>query len=179
MFFNTCINCNTSRLYLCDIMNVLNYLNNLWQHNDPFNNFLDIIWCLLVLNSGIHSLQQFRLWWHFNSLDYRLIDNNLPQNFLLHFPFNKLFILFDNLLNHLSKDLNFRLMMNFFSNFFNLIDYGSNWYISICLNLYWNLFIMNDVLGFWYFNDIGLLDDFRYVNWMQALVVLVDDFVHV
>ena len=39
-------------------------------------------------------------------------------------------------------------MMNFFLNLFNLINDGSNWDMSIGLNLYWNFLVMNVMLWF-------------------------------
>lgn len=146
LFLNWNIDSNSWRLDLSDRMKMFNNFNNLWHHNDTFNNFFDIISWGLDLNNSVIVLNKLSLAWNFKCLNFCLVDYNLSKDLFWNLFFNKVFGLVDNFFNDFLDNLDFGLMMNFFFNFFYLINECSDRNVSIGLDFNWNFFVVNVML---------------------------------
>lgn len=146
LFLNWNIDSNSWRLDLSDRMKVLDNLNNLWHHNDTFNNFFDIISWGLDLNSSVIVLNKLSLAWNFKCLNFCLVDYNLSKDLFWNLFFNKVFSLVNDFFNDFLDNLDFGLMMNFFFNFFYLINEWSYRNVSIGLDFNGNFFVVNVML---------------------------------
>lgn len=139
--------------------------NNLWQHNNTLNNFFNITCSGLKLNCCIVVLNDLSFTWNFICLDFGLIHNYFSKNLFWNLFLNKMLGFIDNFFNFFLNNLDLSLMMNFFFNFFNLINKGTNRYISIGLNFNRNLFVVNVMFWCIDFNKVRLFNIFRDMNW--------------
>ena len=179
LFLNWNIDCNSWRLNLSDRMKMFDNFNNLWHHNNTFNNFFNIISRGLNLNSSIVVLNKLCLPWNFKCFYFGLIYNNLSENFFRNFFFNKVFGLVDYFFNDFLDNFNLFLMMNFFFNFLNLVNKWSDRNVSVGLNFNRNLFVVNVMLRCVNFDKIRLLYDFGYVNRECSFMIFMDDLIHI
>lgn len=147
-------------------MNVFDYLNYLREHYYSLNNFLDIIGNWLNFYLNLISFYNFSLSCNLQDLVLSLIYDYFPKNLFLNLFLDKLLCLSYDFLYFLPDDFHFMLMVYLLCYLFNLVHDSSNRHISICLHFNWNLFVMNKMLGFWYFNDSCVLNNVRNSDWI-------------
>lgn len=160
-------------------MNMFYNFDNLRHHYNSFYYFLNIVWFRLYLYSNIVSLYYVRLSWNLSDLCFCFIYHNLSQNLFLYLFLDKFFSLFYYLFDPFPKYLDLMLVMHFFSHFLYLINNCSHWHISICLDLNWNLFVMNEMFRSADFYNSSLLYYLRDSNRIKLLMIFMDNFIHI
>jgi hypothetical protein len=179
VLFNGNIDCNSWARKLLNGMNMFHNFDNLRQHYDSFDNFFNVVWYMLNNFFNIYNLLDFCLGRNLYGLNPGFIDYNFSQDFLFNFLFNVSLGLSDNFFQLFTNHLYADCLFNFFIDFFQLIKDTSDRHVSVSLDFNWNLFVVNVVLWLVNFNNVGLFNDFRNVDRVKNVMVLVNDFIHV
>lgn len=153
--------------------------DDLRQHYDSFDYFFNVVWYMLNNFFSIDDLLDFCFSRNLYCLNPGFIDYNFSEDFLFNFLFNISLGLSDYFFQLFTNQLYADCLFNLFIDFFQLVKDTSDRYVSVSLDFNWNLLVMNVVLWLVNFNDVWLLNDFRNVNWMKNIMILVNDFVHI
>ncbi len=174
MLLNIDINCNSQRLIFCNLMNSLNYFNDLWQHDYFLEYFLYYFFLHFHPLLDLFCIENDSVSLNLDDLDLSRFDRNFMNDLFDDFSCDVLFdfrkYLFDLFFVYL--DLNY--LFNLCWNLFYLINNASDWHCSVCLYLHCDLFVVNQMLGsadVFYFWSVDY-----FVHWHCHY--LIDDFVH-
>jgi hypothetical protein len=179
MFLNWNVWSNSWVGSLRDLMNMFYNLNYLRHQHNSFDNLLNVIFCVLCLDCGVWSFNNFRFRRNLNCFNSHLVHDYFSENLFFNLYFYVFNFLFDNFLQPFSKNLNFSFVVNFFWHLFDLVYECSHRYVSIGLHLDWNFLIMDEMLWLEDLDDCWLLNDLRNVNWMKSFMILMNNFIHI
>jgi hypothetical protein len=148
---------------LDNFVHVFQYLNNLWHHNNSFNNLFKDIWdfdkFFLMRNDGDREVND-----SINNLQYFLNMVDISNHFLEFFHDNNLLDKSVNLSNSFIFVSKFNNFLVFSNNLFELFDYYGyfddlfNDTLDVSVDIYQLRDYSFDFNNFWHFYDLFLCD---------------------